>query len=96
VTWAIGDENGANTPVGVTNFPDFGNGIVQIAAASGSGGTVDPTPLIGAGITLGLGRISNSGISFGAIITALQGDADTNIISTPSIITTDNATKKRR
>jgi general secretion pathway protein D len=90
VTWAIGDETGSTTPVGVTNFPDFGPGIVQLAAASGSGGTVDPTPLIGSGLTVGLGRISDSGISFGAIITALQGDADTNIISTPSIITTDN------
>jgi len=90
VTWAIGDETGSTTPVGVTNFPDFGSGIVQIAATAGSGGTVDPTPLIGSGLTVGLGRISDSGISFGAIITALQGDADTNIISTPSIITTDN------
>jgi general secretion pathway protein D len=90
VTWAIGDQTGSTTPVGVTNFPDFSNGIVQVAAAAGSGGTVDPTPLIGAGLTIGLGRISDSGVSFGAIITALQGDADTNIISTPSIITTDN------
>ncbi len=39
---------------------------------------------------MGLGRISDSGISFGAIIRALNGDADTNIISTPSIVTTDN------
>ncbi len=90
VTWAIGDETGANTPVGVTNFPDFSNGVVQIGAAAGSGGQIDPSGLIGAGITLGLGRISDAGISFASIITALQGDADTNIISTPSIITTDN------
>ena len=39
---------------------------------------------------MGLGRISDSGVSFGAIIRALNGDADTNIISTPSIVTTDN------
>jgi len=89
VTWAIGDD-GSTTPVGMTNFPDFGPGIVQLGAAAGSGGTVDPTPLIGAGLTVGLGRITDSGVSFGAIIHALQGDANTNIISTPSIITTDN------
>ena len=29
-------------------------------------------------------------MSFAAILSALQGDADTNIISTPSIVTTDN------
>ena len=89
VTWAV-EGTGSNTPIGVTNFPDFSNGVVQIGGAAGSGGQVDPTGLIGSGITLGLGRISDSGISFASIITALQGDADTNIISTPSIITTDN------
>ena len=89
VTWAV-EGDSSNTPIGVTNFPDFGPGVVQIGSAAGSGGTVDPASLIGAGITVGLGRISDSGISFAAIITALQGDADTNIISTPSIITTDN------
>jgi len=89
VTWAI-EGSGSNTPIGVTNFPEFTSGVVQLGAAAGSGGTVDPTSLIGAGITLGLGRISDSGVSFASIITALQGDADTNIISTPSIITTDN------
>ncbi len=89
VTWAIGD-SGSNTPVGVTNFPDFGPGIVQLGAVAGSGGQVDPTSLIGEGFTMGLGRINDSGVSFGAIVRALNGDADTNIISTPSIVTTDN------
>ena len=89
VTWVV-EGSSTNTPVGVTNFPAFGPGVVQLGAAAGSGGTVDPTALIGEGITLGLGRISDSGVSFATIIRALQGDADTNIISTPSIITTDN------
>jgi general secretion pathway protein D len=89
ITWAV-EGSGSNTPISATNFPDFGPGVVQIGAASGSGGTVDPTSLIGEGITLGLGRISDSGVSFAAILRALQGDADTNIISTPSIVTTDN------
>jgi general secretion pathway protein D len=90
VTWAIGDQDGSNTPVGVTSFPDFGPGVLQIGGAAGSGGAVDPSGLIGEGITVGLGRISDSGVSFAAIIRALNGDADTNIISTPSIVTLDN------
>ncbi len=89
VTWAV-EGTGSNTPIGVTNFPDIGSGVVQIGGAAGSGGQIDPTSLIGEGITMGLGRISDSGISFASIITALSGDADTNIISTPSIVTTDN------
>ena len=89
VTWAV-EGASSNTPIGATNFPDFGPGVVQLAGAAGSGGQIDPTGLIGEGITLGIGRISDTGVSFAAIARALQGDANTNIISTPSIVTTDN------
>jgi general secretion pathway protein D len=91
ITWAVTDES-ATTPVGVTNFPDFGPGVVGLGGAIGSGGDTptDPTSLIGEGITLGVGRLSDTGISFAAILRALEGNADTNIISTPSIVTTDN------
>lgn len=88
VTWAI-DGSNDNNAVGVTNFPDFGPGVVQLGSAI-SGGATNPGNLIGDGITFGVGRISDSGTSFAAILRALQGDANTNIISTPSIVTTDN------
>ena len=66
--------------------------MVQFAGAIGSGGTgtTDPSGLIGDGLTFGLGRITDGGVSFAAILRALQGDADTNIISTPTLVTTDN------
>ena len=91
VTWAV-DASGSNNPVAVTNFPSAGPGVVQLGAAigSGSGTGADPSNLIGDGITLGVGRISDNGMSFAAILNALQGDANTNIISTPTIVTTDN------
>ncbi len=89
VTWAV-EGDSERTPVGITNFPSFGPGVVQLGSAAGSGGTVDPTGLIGEGITVGVGRINENGLSFAAILRALQGDADTNIISTPSVVTTDN------
>ena len=90
VTWAV-DGSDSNSLVGVTNFPSGGPGVVQLAAAAGSGGEgIDPGSLIGDGITVGIGRITDTGTSFAAILNALQGDADTNIISTPTIVTTDN------
>jgi len=89
VTWAIEGES-SNAPIGVTNFPDLGAGVVQLGGAAAAGGAIDPTSLLGDGITVGVGRLSDSGVSFAAILRALQGDADTNIISTPSIVTTDN------
>jgi general secretion pathway protein D len=86
---SIGVEgDSSNTPIAVTNFPDFLSGIVQIGSVAGSG--ADAAGLIGEGGTLGVGRISDTGISFAAILRALEGQADTNIISTPSIVTTDN------
>jgi len=93
ITWAVDGSSRGNSPVAATNFPDGGAGVVQLAGAAaggGSGGTINPTGLIGSGITFGVGRLSDSGTSFAAILRALEGDADTNIISTPSIVTTDN------
>lgn len=87
VTWAI-DGSGSDELIGVTNFPSTGSGVVQLAGAAG-GSTIDPS-VIPEGITLGIGRIGNSGTNFAAIVSALQGDANTNIISTPTIVTMDN------
>jgi general secretion pathway protein D len=89
VTWAI-DGTNDNNAVGVTNFPAGGPGVVQLGTAIAGDGAENLGSLIGEGITFGVGRISDSGTSFAAILRALQGDADTNIISTPSIVTTDN------
>jgi general secretion pathway protein D len=91
ITWAV-EGSASTTPIGTTNFPDFGSGVVQLAGAAAGGGDtpVNPGSLIGEGITMGIGRISDTGVSFAAILRALEGDADTNIISTPSLVTTDN------
>ncbi len=89
VSVAVADTTGENSPLAVTNFPDFLSGVVQIGGAVG-GGVADPSGLIGEGATIGVGRISDDGVSFAAILAAVEGDADTNLISTPSIMTTDN------
>jgi general secretion pathway protein D len=91
ITWAA-EGSASTTPIGATNFPDFGSGVVQLAGAAAGGGDtpIDPSGLIGDGITIGVGRISDTGVSFAAILRALEGNADTNIISTPSLVTTDN------
>ena len=87
VTWAI---NGADNDraVGLTNFSSTTGGIVQLGTASS--GTSPSPNLIADGLTLGLGHIRDGGTSWAAIISALRGDADTNIVSTPTIVTLDN------
>jgi general secretion pathway protein D len=88
VSWAV-EGSGGDAPIAVTNFPDVA-GVVQLGSAASGGTVTDPSGLIGSGVTVGVGRITDSGVSFAAILNALEGDADTNIISTPSIVTTDN------
>ncbi len=94
ITWALADANLKNA-VGVTNFPSLTNGVTSLAGAigggtGGTGGTTNPAGLIGDGITIGVGRISNSGTSIVALIEALEGNTDTNLIGTPVIVTMDN------
>ncbi len=83
------EASGSDAPIAVTNFPDFLSGVVQLGSAAG-GGVTDPSGLIGEGGTIGVGRITDDGVSFAAILRAVEGDADTNLISTPSVVTTDN------
>jgi general secretion pathway protein D len=87
VSW-VADASGANNPVGLTNFGSTTPGLVQLGGASASG-TADPSALP-EGAVLAVGRIRDNGTSWAAILSALRGDATTNIISTPSIVTLDN------
>lgn len=87
VTWAIADSDLENI-AGVTNFSDV-TGVGSLAGVIG-GDDVNVPGLIPQGITLGLGRISDSGLSFVALIEALEADADTNIMGTPILVTLDN------
>jgi general secretion pathway protein D len=90
VTWVA---DAANTRgIGVNDFSNTGAGIVGVGAAAlaaqQSGGTTGFTPP--QGLSLGLGKISSSGFSIAALLRALSGDGETNILSTPSVVTLDN------
>jgi general secretion pathway protein D len=70
-------------------------GILDPNTLAGLGGllaTGNPAGLIGQGINIGggLDRRSSGGTSFAMLIKALQGDGDTNVLSTPSVVATDN------
>jgi general secretion pathway protein D len=85
VTWAVGNNGKA---AGLTNFSGTTGGIVQLGSAAASG---TPSPnLIRDGLTLAVGKIAENGLSWASVVDALAGDADTNIVSTPHIVTLDN------
>lgn len=86
VNWVV-DGSADDFLLGGFIQPIAGASIVDIIR-----GVDDPTTLTSAptGITLGVGRVGGSGTDFAAILRALRTDGNTNIISTPSIITMDN------
>jgi len=87
ITWAIQGAESDNG-VGITNFSSTTPGVAQLAA-SGQDGGVNPG-FLPDGISFAIGRISDNGTSWAALLTALRSDAATNIIATPSIVTLDN------
>jgi len=70
-------------PVGVSNFAGIGDILTSIAVGTA------PTS-IPSGLSFGLGGESSSGVRYGALLRALQTDTNTNILSTPNIVTLDN------
>ncbi len=88
VTWLSADSEGDNV-LGVTNFGNVGGGGIIGLAGSAAGDTPNLSA-IAEGITVGVGKISDAGTSWAALLNALRGDGETNIISTPQIVTLDN------
>jgi general secretion pathway protein D len=86
VTWISTGDND-NEVVGLTNF-GVTAGVVDLANAAQ--GTAPDAGALPEGITLGVGRITDSGTSWAAVVSALRGDANTNIISTQTIVALDN------
>jgi|HigsolmetaAR201D_1030396.scaffolds.fasta_scaffold01081_15 general secretion pathway protein D len=90
VNWAIGSrEEGSTVPIGTFNQPVGGASIGSIISAAS-----DPDLLteigLPTGLTLGAGRLRDTGVSFAMLLRALRGDSSTNILQTPSIMTLDN------
>ncbi|MEA2078504.1 MAG: type II secretion system secretin GspD, partial [Pseudomonadota bacterium] len=86
VQWAVFDFSGSTTPLGGTNFTNTGTNLVDIGQGIIDGELVGLTP----GMSFGVGRLGNDGVNFAAVVNALAGDSDVNILSTPSLVTLDN------
>jgi general secretion pathway protein D len=91
VEWLFGDKSGV---YGANSSPP-GSGAGLLGATT-AGILNEDTGLLGAalasnpGLSLGVGRIDSNGLNFNFLIKALQEQSDTNILSTPSLLTLDN------
>ena len=92
VQWIFAGDTGSNNrgPVGVINYSNSGSPISDVAnaaIAARNGGTV-PSLLDGA--LVGIGRFGSNSFNYAAVLNALASDANTNILSTPTLVTLDN------
>jgi general secretion pathway protein D len=80
--WALGD---TDNPVAGTNFGNAGQSLSTLATGIASG-----KPTLSNGLTLGGFKETNGQVDFGVILQALESQSNTNLLSTPSIMTLDN------
>ena len=78
-----------DSPVGGTNFSSSNApGILQLAsAAAGEAGQLALDPQ---GFLAAVGRLTDTGTSWAALLSALASDTATNIVATPTLVTLDN------
>jgi len=87
INWAA-FSNGQNIPAGAFVSPIGGTSIVDLAGAIQNPANASTTLL--QGTTIGIGRIAGTGVNFAAMVRAIRGDTNTNVVATPSAVTMDN------
>jgi general secretion pathway protein D len=94
IEWFFDGRN-SDKPVGAINFSGAGAAAANITNtvsdnASSTEVATGLASLIGKGATIAFGKFNSDSFNFAAVLKALEGDGDTNILSTPSIVTLDN------
>ena len=92
VDTAAGDADGSTVPLFTTPltgslstlFGSVDEGTFDMISGLAAAQTLGPTS------TLAAAKIDSDSFSFGAVVTALAGHSDANLLSTPSIMTLDN------
>ena len=90
VQWMSGTGN-SGSAVGLlgTNFNVGGTNVFNLAAGVAAG-----TPVLSPGFNLALGQRRNGVLALGALARFLQADGDSNVLSTPNLLTLDNEEAK--
>jgi general secretion pathway protein D len=87
INWAAFSK-GSNVPAGAFVSPVGGTSIVDLAGAIQAPANASTTLL--QGTTIGIGRVAGTGVNFAAMVRAIRGDTNTNVVATPSAVTMDN------
>ena len=88
INWAAFSGGSNSLPAGSFVSPVGGTSIVDLAQAVQNPANASTTLL--QGTTIGIGRIAGTGVNFAAMLRAIRGDTNTNVVATPSAVTMDN------
>ncbi|HBC57166.1 MAG TPA: type II secretion system protein GspD [Gammaproteobacteria bacterium] len=89
--WLFGGDEDGDGLVGAINFPTSSrSSIIDVVGNIAADQTTAAASGLGPGASLALGVIDSSELNFASLIQALAGNANTNILSTPSLMTLDN------
>ena len=94
VNWAAYDPQRV---LGSTDFPASGTSLRDLVAGSLSGtdqGRAVAAEALGPGAGFALGRVRDDGLSFAALISAVENTQGSNILGTPMVVTLDNQEAK--
>jgi general secretion pathway protein D len=91
VNWAV-DAAATGAAIGGFIAPIGGSSIVDLFNDSQNLSNISSNPPTGT--TIGIGKLTASGVNFATILRALQSDTRTNIIATPQVVTRDNQEAK--
>jgi len=91
VNWAVYGQGSTAVPAAAFNSPVNGTSIADVVelVASPTTALANGTALPTGGI-LGVGRVASNGLNFGALLSAIRSDTNSNVVATPSTVTTDN------
>jgi general secretion pathway protein D len=91
VNWAEFEKGNGTVPaasfvsqVSGSSIVDLANSVAGLATGTATSASL-PT-----GGTVAVGRLAAGGLNFAAMIRAIRGDADSNVLATPSMLTLDN------
>lgn len=90
VQWLFSGESSGEGPIGLVNFTNSGSPVADLVNGAASvldGGSFPP---VIDNALLGFGRTNSSSFNYVAVLNALASDTDTNILSTPTLVTLDN------
>ncbi len=91
VNWAEFTKGNGTVPAASFVSPVCGSSIVDLAnSVAGLASGTATTASLPTGGTVAVGRLAAGGLNFAAMIRAIRGDSDSNVLATPSTMTLDN------